>query len=68
MKVNVWLFYKAGEDRTYARTTPPPEWQMGQFKNDGFRVFRAEVDLPVDEQSEPVQARLLTCTGEFGDA
>ncbi len=47
--VNVWLIYKAGEPRVYTSTYRPADDQVACFERDGFKLFRAEVNLPVDD-------------------
>ena len=49
MIVPVWLVYKRGEPRIYARTTCPPSDLVQRYKEQGFTIFRAEVPLPVYE-------------------
>lgn len=49
MNVNVWLFYKEGEDRVYTSTVQPPEDRADRLRQEGFHLYRAEVRLPVDE-------------------
>jgi hypothetical protein len=59
MIVNIWLMYKAGEPRTYTRCTSPSELEKKRFINQGFQIFRAEVDLPVDKNTEAVKQQSL---------
>lgn len=47
MIVPVWLAYKKGEPRIYARTTCPPDDLAQRWKEQGFTLYRAEVPLPV---------------------
>lgn len=53
MIVNVWLIYGADGDRVYARTTQPADDQVEVLKKMGFQLFRAEINLPLD-QGTPV--------------
>lgn len=56
MIVNVWLVYKRGEPRTYTWTTLPSEDQIRIFRKDGFQIFKAEIELPVADDSPVAQA------------
>lgn len=56
MIVNVWLVYKRGEPRVYTWTFLPAEDQVAIFRKDGFKIFRAEVDLPVDDETIVIEA------------
>lgn len=68
MIVNVWLIYKPGEPRVYTVAYQPAQDQLKCFERDGFRIFCAEIDLPVDgvepfsvtakEQPRPIRMTL----------
>lgn len=62
MIVNVWLIYKDGEDRVYTTAVKPSDWSLSSYRTQGFRVYRAEVDLPVDEETPVVKP---SDVGEF---
>lgn len=54
--VHVWLIYKDGEDRVYTTTIKPSDWSLLSYKDQGFKVYRAEVDLPIDQETPVVRA------------
>lgn len=56
MLVNVWLVHKRGEPRIYTWTFLPTEDQLAIFRKDGFKIFRAEIELPVDEDTDVITA------------
>ena len=56
MIVSVWLVYKQGEPRVYTWTFLPSEDQLAIFRKDGFRIYRAELDVPVDVETTVVGA------------
>ncbi len=56
MLINVWLIYKQGEDRVYTSTRQPAQDQVQAFRRDGFQLYRAEVQLPVDVSTTKVEA------------
>jgi hypothetical protein len=49
MMINIWVIYRADGDRPYTRTTQPSDSQMAAYRKEGFEIFRAQVNLPVDE-------------------
>jgi len=55
--VNVWLVYKAGEPRVYTWTFLPSEDQLAIFRKDGFKIYRAELDVPVDGDTVVVSGK-----------
>jgi hypothetical protein len=56
MNVNVWLVYKDGEDRTYTWTTKPHEDNLARWRQQGYQVFRAEIKLPLDEDTRRLES------------
>jgi hypothetical protein len=70
MIVNVWLIYKAGEPRVYSWTVEPSREQKTAFLQQGFTIFRANIDLPIDLETPVVTGYVHQMErfygGEFG--
>jgi hypothetical protein len=51
MMINIWIIYRADSDRPYTRTVQPSESQVAAYRKEGFEIFRAQVNLPVDTET-----------------
>ena len=51
MMVSIWLIYKKGEPRVYTTSLQPPDDQADRFRKDGFKIYRAEVWVPTEDDT-----------------
>lgn len=49
MMIPVWLIYKRGEPRVYARTTPIPLDLSRRWRADGFKIYRSDLYMPEED-------------------